>query len=395
MVSSIQIFPLDSGNKIRIYNLIQRMRSMGTEVDFLYCKDNFFSPVSEAAIKEMRREIGADHFFLFSDLEIKLSAKLKRKLRELLEKCNLSKKIIITYHTDELYDPKLGEKCNRLIRKKHYDVIWLEYIWFSKIFDEISDKRVLKVIDTHDIMSKRHEKYLSLGQKPDFYYTTRRQERKSLSRADIVVAIQNREEYFFRRLLKRGKKIVTIGDCIEKSENILVKNPSICFVGAANTFNVQGIRYFINEVFPLIQKEMPQVCFYIVGRVCDMIPDSDDYIKCGVVNHICDVYEKVRVVINPVQQGTGLNIKSIEAIANTKPLVSTSVGVKGLHSDKECFKVADEPKRFAEMIVWLLTSDDECEKLMHNCSRFIDQYNKKNERALRGIVKWASDRIYE
>ena len=94
MVSSIQIFPLDSGNKIRIYNLIQRMRSMGTEVDFLYCKDNFFSPVSEAAIKEMRREIGADHFFLFSDLEIKLSAKLKRKLRELLEKCNLSKKII-------------------------------------------------------------------------------------------------------------------------------------------------------------------------------------------------------------------------------------------------------------------------------------------------------------
>lgn len=395
MISSIQMFPPDAGNKIRILNLVQRMRALGIEIDFLYCKDDFFSPISEAAIKEMRELLGADHFYLYSNLEITTSAMFKRKLRQFLEIYNLSKKIIIPYHADELYDAKLGAKCDRLIRKMHYDIIWLEYIWFSRIFDEISDKRVLKVVDTHDIMAKRYRKYLKLNQAPYFFYTTSRQERRCLNRADVVVAIQNQEERYFRRMVKGKVKVVTVGDCIQKCDNVLVKSESICFVGSANTFNAQGILYFISEILPIIQVRIPQVRFYIVGRVCGMIPDSDNYIKCGVVENIHDVYKNVRVVINPVQQGTGLNIKSIDAIANMKPFVSSSVGVKGLYSDLECFKVADEPERFAEMIIQLLINDDECEKLMRNCSCFVDEYNRKNERVIRGIIKQVRDRKYE
>jgi len=368
------------------------MGLLGYEVDFLYCKDDFFSPISEAAIQEMRKLIGVEHFHFYNNLEIKTFSKYKRKLRNFIETHNLSQQIVIPYSADELYDSTLGKRCDRLIKKNHYDVVWLEYIWLSRIFDDITDRKILKVIDTHDIMTKRYQQYLKLSQSPEFFYTTKRQEQKCLNRADVVIAIQNREERYFRTLTKKKTKVVTIGDCIEKNESKLIDDKSICFIGAANTFNVQGILWFLKEVFPIIQKRMPQVRLYIAGRVCDMLPDSDDYIKCGVVDHIQRVYEKTRIVINPVLQGTGLNIKSIEAIANMKPLVSTSVGVKGLGSELKCFKVADDPERFAEMTVRLLISDEECENLIYNCDRFIDGYNRKNEYEIRKIMKWCAEK---
>ena len=151
--------------------------------------------------------------------------------------------------------------------------------------------------------------------------------------------------------------------------------------------NQYALEWFLKSVWPIIKKKIPQAEFYIVGRVCEMIPDSVQYLKKGFVEDLDALYASVRVIVNPVQSGNGMNIKMIEAIAHCKPIVSTTSGSRGINCGKELYKCADDAEGFAEEVIRLLNDDRECEKLSQNCLEYIRDYNKRNEKVLREVLQ--------
>jgi glycosyltransferase involved in cell wall biosynthesis len=85
------------------------------------------------------------------------------------------------------------------------------------------------------------------------------------------------------------------------------------------------------------QRRFPNT-FFVAGRVDTLRP----------------LYAGAKVVILPITHGAGVNIKTIEAMSLGKPIVATSMALRGLAIAEESMPTFDEPEAFANRIVGLL-----------------------------------------
>jgi succinoglycan biosynthesis protein ExoO len=74
----------------------------------------------------------------------------------------------------------------------------------------------------------------------------------------------------------------------------------------------------------------------------------------GISNQLKNEYSDAAVVINPLLFGSGLKIKSIEAVASGRALVATKVGVEGLEEEfGKAFVVTEFENMYAEIALLL------------------------------------------
>ena len=62
----------------------------------------------------------------------------------------------------------------------------------------------------------------------------------------------------------------------------------------------------------------------------NVITDQDGLVKLAEMQDMKPAYDSATLIVNPVLFGTGLKVKSIEALGYSKPLDTTSVGAEGL-----------------------------------------------------------------
>ena len=255
------------------------------------------------------------------------------------------------------------------------DVVIAEYVFFSKALDNF-DESVLKIIDTHDVFTDRYKLYLRNNQKPRWFSTTQKEEKKGLRRADMAIAIQEQEASFFASLLP-SQQVVTVGHLVSlQSIPLEEKNHAILYVGSRNHINVSGVERFIQAVFPKVKEKLPDVKLILAGEICDVVEDFESCLKLGRVASLTNVYALANVVINPVYFGTGLKIKSTEALGYARPLVTTPAGAEGLESGAgKAFIVAETPDDFAQSIVSILSEKQRREALSSQAYHFAKQRN--------------------
>ncbi|MCI0697898.1 glycosyltransferase family 4 protein [candidate division KSB1 bacterium] len=119
--------------------------------------------------------------------------------------------------------------------------------------------------------------------------------------------------------------------------------------------NIDGIFYFVNEIFPLVKKEAPAAKFYIVGQSPPAkvrALASNDVIVTGFVEDIKQYYLNSAVAVSPIRFGAGTLNKILEPLALGVPVVATSMGTEGfdLTNGKEIL-IADGPHTFARHVV--------------------------------------------
>ena len=386
LISPVPSHPQNAGNRSRIYNLSLHLKKLGHEVHFLYI-------TQEDGNLEAMRLFWEDKFHLFpytspptrqKQRPKQLGEKISRKIKALLGKDPL-----FTYLIDDWYDENLNDFATKLQQKIHFDVVIVMYVFWSKIL-EYFDNNVLKIIDQNDKFANRYKLYQKNGHYPQWYSTTEREELKGLRRADAIISIQERDKEEFSRKLK-DKIVITVGQIVwlhnaqEQPWRKYRKN--LLFLASKNPINVKGINYFLESILPEIKKEIPDVKLLLVGNICDEIEDYEGCLKLGEVESIEEVYNNADIVINPMQFGTGLKIKSIEALGFSKPLVTTSEGAKGIEDGRDkSFLVADNPGKFAQYIIQLLSDDELYKKTSINAYNFAQQWNQENLRELVNLL---------
>jgi glycosyltransferase involved in cell wall biosynthesis len=137
--------------------------------------------------------------------------------------------------------------------------------------------------------------------------------------------------------------------------------------------NADGIRWFINEVFSLILERMPDVTLTIIGKnpprdfldLASRNPKS--VIVTGYVNDLVPYLEDSALMVVPVRAGGGMRVLILEAFAYAVPVVTTTVGLEGIHAIPERdVQVADTPVDFADRTVELLNNVSMQDKLAEN-----------------------------
>jgi glycosyltransferase involved in cell wall biosynthesis len=123
--------------------------------------------------------------------------------------------------------------------------------------------------------------------------------------------------------------------------------------------NVDAMLWFVREVWPRIESEVPDCRLCIAGS----FPSPEIEALAGpaidVTGFITDGalaarYASAQVAIVPLRFGAGVKGKIIEALSHGTPVVSTSVGAEGLPGMREVLDVCDRPDDFARMVVDIL-----------------------------------------
>jgi glycosyltransferase involved in cell wall biosynthesis len=134
--------------------------------------------------------------------------------------------------------------------------------------------------------------------------------------------------------------------------------------------NADGIRWFIQDVFPSIKLKLPEATLTIIGKnpPSDFIQiskqDPDSILVTGYVPDLTPYLEKAAVMVVPVRAGGGMRVRILEAFARRMPVVTTTIGIEGIEASQgEEVLVTDEPAEFADAVVNLIKDGEFQEKL--------------------------------
>jgi glycosyltransferase involved in cell wall biosynthesis len=266
---------------------------------------------------------------------------------------------------DEWWDPAIGQTLDWLLNVGRYDALLVNYTWLSKALEH-APRGVLRILDTHDRFSGRRDLLAANGLAPEYFHTTEAEEARALDRADVVWAIKQQEEAFFRTITRRPVATLLHMEPPEPPSPAPSRDGVLRFgiVGGRNNINATNIRRFVEAADRYLARTLLPVEIVIAGSVCDLIADlRQPWLRqLGRVERMEELYDQVDAVLAPLAFSTGLKIKVGEALARGKPLVSHVHAFEGYvptHPFHECadfdamlraiHRIARDPEMLADL----------------------------------------------
>lgn len=159
------------------------------------------------------------------------------------------------------------------------------------------------------------------------------------------------------------------------------RNPTkLIFNGNMGYFpNINAVKWFAEKVFPLIKAQMPDVHFEIVGvnphqDVMQLATQNTAITVTGYVEDMHAYLAQASIAVVPMQAGSGMQSKVIEAMACGTPVVATSFALAGIDAiPGEHLLIADTQTNFAEQVIRLLKDVAQREYLARNGRLLVEQ----------------------
>lgn len=156
----------------------------------------------------------------------------------------------------------------------------------------------------------------------------------------------------------------------------------VCIGSLFMVNNKEAIKFYIEKIHPLLN-DIKGYTFTIAGNSksegIEWIKKmTSNYSNINIIDSpesLDDIYANASVFVNPMLHGAGVKLKTVNAIVNGLPVVSTTIGNQGtgLEQGKHIY-VADEPEKFAEYIRMLLNSKEKRQKIVEDSQKYIRLY---------------------
>lgn len=144
--------------------------------------------------------------------------------------------------------------------------------------------------------------------------------------------------------------------------------------------NADGIRWFIQQVFPLIRQKLPGVKLTIIGKNPPKdfqklaADETSGIVTTGFVPELDPYFAQSAVSVVPVRAGGGMRVRILEMFARAAPVVTTTVGLEGIDAcPGEDVLVEDSPEEFAKSVINLLQDHDLQKKLSANGRSLVEK----------------------
>lgn len=155
--------------------------------------------------------------------------------------------------------------------------------------------------------------------------------------------------------------------------------PSLFHIGSLQwTPNADAVVWFIEEIFPLVRRQVPHATFHLAGYIPPgfHLPTGDGVVVHGVVPDARAFMRERSILVVPLRAGSGIRVKIIEAMALGKAVVSTRIGAEGITCRSgEHLLLADSAEEFAAAVVELLRNPTRIEQLGKNARQYIEQHH--------------------
>ncbi|MCG8411534.1 MAG: glycosyltransferase family 4 protein [Bacteroidales bacterium] len=228
----------------------------------------------------------------------------------------------------------------------------------------------------------------------------RKLENKLLNKYDYIIPISDQDKQTFVEL-GNNKPIKTIPfgldvDLFANYKQLPNDNASLVYIGALDWIpNQQGLIWFINEVLPLIKKEIPNIQLNVGGRNAPewfktKLTETQNVNFCGELEDAYRFMQSSNLMVVPLFSGSGMRVKIIEGMALRKTIVATDIAAEGIDcQNKENIFITNQSKSFAKYIVDLINNPQLCRQVGDNAFSFVNQKfdNKKITQELINFIK--------
>lgn len=298
-------------------------------------------------------------------------SKILRNLNILTNPFFLSK----PFHAANYYSRKLENILQRLLVAGKFDIGQIGLLHMAQYIRSIP-RDIPVLLDTqnaeHLIMHRYFETEENPLKKVFLLYQReklKRYERTMCRRFDRILTVSERDKEELALVCDEKDlfSVIPNGVDIQYYAPRLIQEryrTDLIYLGTMSGYmNVDAIIYFYENILPYIRKEIPDVKLTIAGakpdkKLLNLAKIDKNVVVTGEVDDMRPYVGGSKVVIVPLRIGAGTRLKILEAMAQGKPVVSTSVGCEGLEvtPDKDII-VADDPKEFANRTIDLLRDE--------------------------------------
>jgi len=232
------------------------------------------------------------------------------------------------------------------------------------------------ILETHDVQSHllqdRGDRNPWTG-RPDRLERLIKSETSLLEKANVLIHLSVDDCDLFQRLMPSKPQFLVFPSIDENFISTVnaaappAEGLDLLFVGQWHHANLAAIKWFFDQVWPLIADR--RYILKIVGPIGSMVQRNlpqlhETFRSCfaGEVADLVPYYRAARCVIAPMVLGSGISIKTIEALALGKPFVGTRKAFRGMPMERlkaAGIQAHDEPQAFADAIVRALSSERE------------------------------------
>lgn len=205
-----------------------------------------------------------------------------------------------------------------------------------------------------------HPDYASL------IHAVKKCEIEAVEKSQFIISVSDHDHDNLRALSREVGRIYTVPNGVDvKAQGLEVEaiaklkkkfqgHPIIVFIGSAHKPNIDSVAFIRDNLAP----SLPECFFLIIGSVCDSFRGGvpANVLLCGMVEETSKeiLLMLADLAVNPVNSGSGSNLKLAEYMANRIPTVTTSFGARGyfIENDKEAAicELSDFEKRIRALL---------------------------------------------
>jgi len=351
-VSPVFLFPADAGGKIRTGNILRGLKESG-QFDI-----TLLSPATAEQQAEWQGELDrlCERFIGWAP-----SPPRPRWQRA----PDLLSSLPINVVNDRT--PAAVAAVERALAASDFDVVVFDFVHAAVLRPE--KLKGATVCFTHNVEAEIFERHAKTAASAPLRWLwasqaakMRRFEREALSAFTRVVAVSERDAKMFEKNdgLKTARAIPTGVDLDFFSWQTPADGaPTVVFTGSMDwEANVDGIRFYIEEVWPRVRAQLPEAKLRVVGKnpPTSLVQRNVPGVSfTGFVDDVRDHARDAQAFVIPLRVGGGTRIKAFEAMAMGLPVVSTSIGIEGLDvEDGTHFLCADGAEALAEATLRLI-----------------------------------------
>jgi len=343
--------PPNSMGRIRTQNIIKAMKRLGHEVTLVSFAYNHYD---EEALEKCR-------FYIDEIRWIK-----QPKWKSLLN-CFFGVLLPVPLRVSYCRSRKMRDIIETCLCEKEYDLVYIKRLRMAQYADLSKRKGVPTVIDITDSLTKYYDrirkkergfnKFLAIEE----YYKHKIYEPKICKQNNpIIICSEDDRNYLIQIDPETQNSIHVMNNSIE-TEVWCSNHISVSGVGQRNklTFfgvmdyapNIIAAEFLIKQVMPLLPD---QYKLEVIGANCvdELLRFESERVHfTGYVEDMRNALRKNDIFICPILAGSGVKNKILQASMIGLPIVSTTLGVEGIHKDILKFVfVADDAERIVEKV---------------------------------------------
>jgi polysaccharide biosynthesis protein PslH len=357
-VKAGKLLPVDTGGKIRSYNILRRLaQNKDLELTLLSYYGGRRDPEYETALPQQFPQAQVVHVALPD------SNGLLGVLDYLYRLPRLA-----PYSVTKFTSPVISKLIANQLSGGKFDVAVCDFLAPSLNFPD--QLPIPCLLFQHNVESALWRRMATTESHPlkKLVYTLEsarmsRYERRTISRFHHIIAVSENDR---QQMLEMDPECeITVNPTGVDTQQFQVAPPSsatpprIVFTGSMDWEpNIDAVEYFCAQIWPRIVAKFPDALFQIVGRspfpAVQRLASKSVQVT-GTVLSVTDYLRDATVVVVPLRIGGGTRLKIYEAMAMGKALVSTSIGAEGLsYESGRDLLLADDASAFADAILLLL-----------------------------------------